>query len=204
MVSAKKRTSKVLRKTNETEISLSITIDGQGKTNIKTGVPFMDHMLTLFAVHGFFDLTVKAKGDTEVDDHHTVEDIGICLGQAIKSALKDFKSIKRYGFTAVPMDETLVRITTDLSNRPFLHYGVSIHDQKVGTFDTALNEEFLKALTQHAGMALHVELVHGENAHHNIEAIFKALGKALDMAATAEPRSQGSMSSKGTVTVQFF
>ena len=199
MGSVKKRKGKVVRKTNETDITLSITIDGQGKADVKTGVPFMDHMLTLFAVHGFFDLVITAKGDIEVDDHHTVEDIGICLGQAIKSSLGDFKGIKRYGTAAVPMDETLVRITTDLSNRPYLHYGVTLHDQKVGTFDTPLAEEFLRALTLHAGLTLHVEMVHGENAHHIIEAIFKALGKALDMATTIDTRIQGPLSSKGSL-----
>jgi len=183
--------------TKETSITLQLSLDGQGKTDINTGVPFLDHMLTLFAVHGFFDLTVAAKGDTAVDDHHTVEDIGICLGQAIQKALGE-KGLRRYGNSAIPMDETLARVTLDLSNRPFLHYGVTIKDQKVGTFDTALTEEFLRALAIHAGLTLHVEVPYGENAHHIIEAIFKALAKALDMATTIESRlKKGPLSSKG-------
>lgn len=191
------RSSEVSRMTKETSITLQLSLDGQGKTDINTGVPFLDHMLTLFAVHGFFDLTVAAKGDTAVDDHHTVEDIGICLGQAIQKALGE-KGLRRYGNSAIPMDETLARVTLDLSNRPFLHYGVTIKDQKVGTFDTALTEEFLRALAIHAGLTLHVEVPYGENAHHIIEAIFKALAKALDMATTIESRlKKGPLSSKG-------
>lgn len=193
------RKKSVHRKTKETDINLTITIDGCGEHSVKTGVPFMDHMLTLFAVHGFFDLNIAASGDTDVDDHHTVEDLGICLGQTMKSALDDFKSIRRYGYSSVPMDETLVRVSADFSNRPYLHYGVQIKDRKVGSFDTALAEEFLRALTLHAGLTLHVELAHGENAHHIIEAVFKALGKTLDMATTMEPRAQGPLSSKGSL-----
>jgi imidazoleglycerol-phosphate dehydratase len=192
------RSSEVSRMTKETSITLQLGLDGQGKADIDTGVPFLDHMLTLFAVHGFFDLTVAAKGDTAVDDHHTVEDIGICLGQAIRKALGEKGQIRRYGNSAIPMDETLARVTLDLSNRPFLHYGVAIKDQKVGTFDTALTEEFLRALAIHAGLTLHVEVPYGESAHHIIEAVFKALAKALDMATTAEPRlKKGPLSSKG-------
>jgi len=152
----------------------------------------MDHMLTLFTVHGFFNLSVKAKGDTEVDDHHTVEDLGICLGQA-------FSAIKRYGLAAVPMDEALVRVSCDFSNRPFLHYGAEIRDQKVGRFDTALVQEFLRALTLHAGLTLHVEVAHGTNTHHILEAIFKATGRCLDQATSKEPRTSGPLSSKGSL-----
>lgn len=194
------RLGKIHRQTRETDIKLAITLDGQGQAEIETGVPFMDHMLTLFAVHGFFDLTIAASGDTEVDDHHTVEDLGICLGQALKSALGELQhGIKRYGFSAVPMDETLVRLTLDISNRPHLHYGVIIPDQKVGDFDTALAREFLRALALHAGITLHVELVHGDNTHHILEAIFKALAKALDQATTIDPRAKGPLSSKGSL-----
>ncbi len=196
---AMQRKGEISRKTKETNINLILSIDGQGKPTIKTGVPFMDHMLTLFTVHGFFDLTISASGDTEVDDHHTVEDIGICLGQALKTSLNDFKEIRRYGFSSVPMDETLVRVTCDLSNRPYLHYGVTLTDQKVGEFDVALVREFLWALALNGGITLHVELVHGENAHHILEAIFKAFGKALDMATTIEPRTKGPLSSKGSL-----
>ena len=192
------RSSAISRKTKETSISLKFNVDGGGNADITTGVPFLDHMLTLFAVHGFFDLEISAEGDTQVDDHHTVEDIGICLGQAIHAALGEKSAIRRYGNSAVPMDETLVRVTLDLSNRPFLHYGVEISDRKVGSFDTALAEEFLRALAVHAGLTLHVEMVHGENAHHIIEAVFKALSKALDMATTVEPRlKKKALSSKG-------
>lgn len=193
------RKCSVKRQTKETDISIELEIDGQGKGAIDTGVPFMDHMLTLFTVHGFFNLTVKAKGDTEIDDHHTVEDLGICLGQAFKSALGDFAAIRRYGLAAVPMDETLVRVTGDFSNRPFLHYGAAVKEQKVGRFDTALVQEFLRALTLHAGLTLHVELVHGDNAHHILEAIFKATGRCLDQASSPEPRLIGPLSSKGSL-----
>ncbi len=192
-----KKQSEIHRQTKETDIRLALTLDGKGAAAISTGVPFMDHMLTLFAVHGFFDLTIKATGDTEVDDHHTVEDLGICLGQAFKKALGDGKSIRRYGHFALPMDETLVRVTLDISNRPYLHYGVTVPDRKVGSFDTALAQEFLRAFSLHAGITLHVELAHGDNSHHILEAIFKALAKALDHACGAEPRAKGVLSSKG-------
>jgi len=193
------RRSEVHRQTRETDIRLSFALDGTGRTEIKTGVPFMDHMLTLFAVHGFFDLTVHASGDTEVDDHHTVEDLGICLGQALSKNLGDFSSIRRYGFSSLPMDEALVRVTMDCSNRPHLHYGVQPLEQKVGDFDTQLAKEFLRAFALHGGLTLHVEMVHGENSHHILEAIFKALGRALDEATGPESRSRGPLSSKGAL-----
>lgn len=199
MTSPTERKGDIARKTKETDIRLSLLVDGRGRVSISTGVPFMDHMLTLFAVHGFFDLTVSATGDTEIDGHHTVEDLGICLGQALKKSLPDFKGIKRYGSSSVPMDEALVRVTLDCSNRPYLHYGVSSLDQKVGEFDTALTKEFLRAFSLHGGLTLHVELMHGENTHHIIEAVFKALGKALDEATTVEPRALGALSSKGSL-----
>ncbi|OGR07691.1 MAG: imidazoleglycerol-phosphate dehydratase [Deltaproteobacteria bacterium RIFOXYD12_FULL_50_9] len=199
MAKTRPRQGEIQRKTKETDIKLTILLDGTGNNTIETGVPFMDHMLTLFAVHGFFNLTIKAFGDTEVDDHHTVEDLGICLGQAIKTALGEFHAIRRYGFSSVPMDETLVRVTLDFSNRPFLHYGVNLPDQKVGDFDTALTREFLRALVLHAGLTLHVEMMHGDNTHHILEAIFKALAKALDQATTIEPRAKGPLSSKGSL-----
>ena len=193
------RTGEVHRKTKETDIKLSLTIDGAGQTAIQTGVPFLDHMLTLLAVHGFFDLSIKASGDTDVDDHHTVEDLGICLGQAFSKALGDFSSINRYGERAVPMDEALVRVILDFSNRPYLHYGITLSDQKVGSFDTALAREFMRAFSLHAGLTLHAEMSYGENTHHIIEALFKALGKALDEATTINPRATGPLSSKGTL-----
>lgn len=193
------RKSAIQRRTQETDISLALTLDGSGQADVHTGVPFLDHMLTLLAVHGFFDLAIKASGDTEVDDHHTVEDIGICLGQAFKNALGGFSGIRRYGAAAVPMDEALVRVTLDFSNRPFLHYGVHLTAEKTGRFDTALVEEFLRAFTLNAGVTLHVEMVHGQNAHHILEAVFKGLGRGLDMACTVEPRAKGPLSSKGVL-----
>ena len=199
MSSGAPRRSEIKRTTRETSIKMSLKVDGRGKADIETGVPFMDHMLTLFTVHGFFDLAIEAKGDIEVDDHHTVEDLGICLGQAFKEALGEFSAIKRYGNSAVPMDETLVRTTCDFSNRPYLHYGAEIKDQKVGRFDTALVQEFLRALSLHGGLTLHVEVVHGENTHHVLEAIFKSLGRTLDMASSMESRVDGPLSSKGSL-----
>nr|MBF0221701.1 imidazoleglycerol-phosphate dehydratase HisB [Desulfobulbaceae bacterium] len=199
MPAASQRKSTIKRTTKETDIDLTLSIDGSGKADIATGVPFMDHMLTLFAVHGFFDLTVKASGDTAVDDHHTVEDLGICLGQAVKNSLNEYNSIKRYGEFSVPMDEALVRATMDLSNRPHLHYEVTIPEPKVGTFDTELVKEFLRAFSLHAGMTLHIDMIRGENSHHIIEATFKAVAKALDIATTIDTRVKGALSSKGTL-----
>jgi len=191
------RTGVVERKTRETEIRLELIVDGSGKCSIDSGVPFLDHMLTLFAVHGFFDLNLTAKGDTEVDDHHTVEDIGICLGQAFSMALADKAGISRYGSCYLPMDEALVRLVVDMSNRPYLHYQVALDDQKVGTFDTCLCKEFLRAFSLHAGMTLHVDMIHGENAHHIIEAVFKGLAKAVHQASRLAEHVRGALSSKG-------
>ena len=193
------RKASIQRTTKETDIQLKLVIDGNGKTDISTGVPFIDHMLTLFAVHGFFDLTIAAKGDTEIDDHHTVEDLGICLGQAIKTALGDFKSISRYGSGLVPMDEALVQAVIDCSNRPYLHYGVTLSDQKVGGFDTQLAKEFFRALSLHGGLTLHIDMLHGENTHHILEAAFKAAGRALDQATHIDQRVTGTLSSKGSL-----
>jgi len=193
------RTGTIHRKTKETDIELKLKLDGQGTTSIHSGVSFMDHMLTLFGVHGFFDLDIKGAGDTEVDDHHTVEDLGICLGQAFKQALGDFSGICRYGFSVIPMDEALAQVAVDISNRPYLHYDAAIKDQKVGTFDTALAKEFLRALSLHAGLTLHVSVFHGDNTHHIIEAVFKALGRALGQAVSPESRTTGPLSSKGSL-----
>lgn len=190
------RKSSLTRKTLETDIQLEIVLDGSGKGDIHSGVPFLDHMLTLFTVHGFFDLSVKAKGDTEVDDHHTVEDIGICLGQAINLALGDKRGIGRYGSCYMPMDETLVRVVVDISNRPYLHYAAHVTEQKLGTFDTALSKEFFRAVSQHAGLTLHIDLLHGENGHHIIEAVFKGFARALNAAVTGI-EVDGVLSSKG-------
>jgi imidazoleglycerol-phosphate dehydratase len=193
------RRAEISRKTSETDISLSLTIDGSGTSSISTGVGFLDHMLTLFSVHGSFDLEIKASGDLDVDDHHTVEDVGICLGQAFHSGLGDKGGINRYGHSYVPMDETLARVVVDISNRPFLHYGVDLADQKVGTFDTILAKEFLRALALHAGMTLHVDLIHGENAHHIIEAVFKAFGRAVSEASSPRQGDTAVLSSKGSL-----
>jgi len=193
------RIGEIHRKTKETDIKLTLKLDGLGNTAIRTGVSFMDHMLTLFGVHGFFDLDIEAVGDTEVDDHHTVEDLGICLGQAFKQALGNMSGICRYGFSTIPMDEALAQVTVDISNRPFLYFDAPIRDQKVGTFDTALAKEFLRALALHAGLTLHIKVEHGDNAHHIIEAVFKALGRALGQAVSPEPRSKGPLSSKGSL-----
>ncbi len=199
MAEEKKRQGLVQRKTKETDIDLSLDIDGSGKTDIHSGVPFLDHMLTLFGVHGFFDLKIKAIGDTEVDDHHTVEDIGICLGQAFSSALGDKGGIARYGMSFLPMDETLVRVVVDISNRPYVHYEAAVPDQKLGTFDTALALEFIRAFAQHAGVTLHVDLLHGGNSHHIIEAVFKGLARAMCQATDRLNTLTGTLSSKGVL-----
>jgi len=193
-VAARKAT--IARKTKETDIHLDLALDGNGEHTIDSGVPFLDHMLTLFTVHGFFNLQLDADGDTEVDDHHTVEDIGISLGQAFAKALGNKSGIRRYGSCYMPMDETLVRVVVDLSNRPYLHYDAPVADQKLGTFDTCLAKEFARAFSLHAGITLHVDMLHGENSHHIIEAIFKGLGRAMNEATT--PLATGVvMSSKG-------
>jgi len=199
MDSSPSREGQVHRQTRETDIRISLLLDGTGEADSKTGVSFLDHMLTLFAVHGYFNLTVAGQGDVEVDDHHTVEDVGICLGQALKAALGDYGGINRYGHSQVPMDEALAMVSLDISNRPFLHYEVPLTDQKVGSFDTALVKEFLRAFALHGGLTLHVNVMHGENAHHMIEAVFKSLGRALSQATMVNPRIKGPLSSKGTL-----
>lgn len=193
------RSAEIKRKTAETDISLILMIDGTGKSSINTGVGFLNHMLTLFSVHGSFDLSITANGDLDVDDHHTVEDVGICLGQAFYNALGDKGGIRRYGSSYVPMDETLARVVVDFSNRPYLHYGANLSDQKVGTFDTGLAKEFLRALSLHGGITMHVDLIHGENAHHIIEAIFKAMARAMADAATRREGDDTVLSSKGAL-----
>ena len=199
MTASGKRSSLINRQTKETQINLSLNIDGRGQTDIQTGVPFMDHMLTLFTVHGFFDLTINAAGDTEIDDHHTVEDIGICLGRAFHEALDNFKGIRRYGHCFLPMDETLACVALDFSNRPHLHLRTPVLDQKVGSFDTQLVREFLRAFALHGGITLHVQVDYGDNTHHILEAIFKGLGRSLDQASMIDSRVSGSLSSKGSL-----
>ena len=191
------RKSTIARKTNETDIKLEFGIDGEGKAAIQTPVPFMTHMLDLFTKHGKFDLTVDAKGDTEVDDHHTTEDIGICIGQALIEALGDKSGIRRYGNAFVPMDEALAQVVVDLSNRPHLEFRADFPSQKVGTFDVELVHEFLWKLALEARMNLHVIVHYGSNTHHMIEAVFKALGRALDEASSIDPRQKGVPSTKG-------
>ncbi|MGE6204107.1 imidazoleglycerol-phosphate dehydratase HisB [Guptibacillus hwajinpoensis] len=191
------RKSSISRETSETSINLSFGIDGSGKTDLQTGVPFLTHMLDLFTKHGKFDLAIAANGDTEVDDHHTTEDIGICLGEALKQALGTKEGIKRYGNALVPMDDALAQVVVDLSNRPHLEYRVELPSNRVGTFDTELVHEFLWKLAIEARMNLHVIVHYGHNTHHIIEAIFKALGRALDEATLIDPRVKGVPSTKG-------
>jgi len=195
----KPRSARVTRATKETEISVALSVDGTGKATIDTGVPFLDHMLDSFARHGFFDLSVQARGDLAVDQHHTVEDVGLALGQALREALGDKAGIRRFGEAACPLDEALVRVTVDVSGRPFFVYEVQIKRARVGAFDTELIHDFLLALTNQLGMNLHVDMVRGRNAHHIIEATFKALARAMDAATQVDPRVEGILSTKGTL-----
>ena len=192
------RSSRITRKTRETDIEVALNVDGAGQVDLATGIPFLDHMLHLFAAHGYFDLTVKATGDLEVDQHHTVEDIGICLGQAFREALGAKSGVRRYGEARVPMDEALAQATVDLSNRPFLHFDVRFAPVSAA-LDPQLVKEFWRALAFHGGMTIHIEVPYGENTHHIMEAIFKAMGRALDRASQPEPRAQGAPSTKGTL-----
>jgi imidazoleglycerol-phosphate dehydratase len=176
------RKAEISRKTSETSVSLSFNIDGSGKAGIDTGIGFLNHMLNLFTRHGFFDLDIKAAGDLEVDAHHTVEDVGIVLGQSIKEAAGDKKSIKRYGMSYLPMDEALAMAVLDFSGRPYLVFDVKFSDDMTGTMNTQLFEEFFRALCIHAGLTLHMKVEYGKNTHHMMEALFKALGRALRQA----------------------
>lgn len=187
------------RTTKETDISLTINLDGQGKNQIDTGIPFFDHMLDGFARHGLFDLEVKVKGDIEVDSHHTIEDTGIVLGQAIAKALGEKSGIKRYGYFILPMDETLAMCAIDLSGRPYLKYSADFTVPRLGTMDTEMVKEFFYAVSYSASMNLHVKIMEEGNNHHMAEAMFKAFGKALDMAVSMEPRIKEVWSTKGTL-----
>ncbi|PSL42762.1 imidazoleglycerol-phosphate dehydratase [Salsuginibacillus halophilus] len=191
------RTKTIERTTGETDIQLTFTADGNGSGTVATDVPFLSHMLDLFRKHGHFDLDVTARGDTEVDDHHTTEDVGICLGQAFKESLGDKKGIRRYGNAFVPMDEALAQVVVDLSNRPHLELRGELPAEKVGTFDTELVHEFLWKFALEARINLHVIVHYGTNTHHMIEAVFKALGRALDEASSIDERVQGVPSTKG-------
>ena len=191
------RKAEVSRKTGETDIALSLDLDGEGIGNIKTGVGFLDHMLDLLTRHGLFDLSVEARGDTHVDAHHTVEDVGICLGQAFSEALDDRRGIRRFADAAVPMEDALAQVAVDFGGRAALVFRVEFPTEKTGEFDVQLVEEFLGALTANAGMNLHVTVPYGKNSHHIAEAIFKGLAKALDAATRMDPRVKGVPSTKG-------
>lgn len=191
------RKAKVERQTSETQISLSLNLDGPGKSSIQTGVSFLDHMLDLFSKHGLFILTLSANGDTHIDDHHSVEDIAICLGQAFKEALGSGKGITRYASVSVPMDEALCNIAIDISNRPYLSFNVSYPKTKVGTFDSELVEEFFNAFANNARVSLHIDVIRGQNLHHIIESIFKAFGICLDKATQIDIRKNDIPSTKG-------
>ncbi len=194
------RSAEIKRSTSETQIELKLNLDGTGKGKIETGVGFMDHMLTLFARHARMDLSVVCKGDTYVDDHHSVEDIGICLGTAIAQAVGDKRGIRRYGSMLLPMDEALVLCALDLSGRSCLRYTAQIPSQKIGTFDTELVEEFFLGLTRSAGMTLHMRMMDGTNSHHIVEAMFKALGRALREAVSIDEALGGEIpSTKGVL-----
>ena len=193
------RKAKVVRKTTETDIALEIDLDRPDSGRIDTTIPFFNHMLELFARHGRFKLTVKGAGDTEIDDHHLVEDLGICLGKALAQALGDKSQINRYGSASVPMDESLCRVDVDVSGRPYLVYHVEHERQKIGEFEPALVKEFFKAFTDHSGVTLHINLVYGGNSHHIIEAVFKAFARALREAVTINPENKGVLSTKGTL-----
>ena len=191
------RIGEIHRKTGETEILVQVELDGTGSYQIDTPIPFFSHMLTLLSVHSLCNLKVIAQGDIDVDDHHTVEDIGICLGEAIKMALQDKNGINRYGEAIIPMDEALARVVIDLSGRPYLVYNVKIDREKVGNLASENVQEFFQALANTAGMNLHIDLIRGDNGHHIIEAIFKAFARALKTAVAIEPRVEGIWSSKG-------
>jgi len=194
-----KRMGKTYRKTTETEISVEITLDGTGKGEITTTIPFLDHMLNLFAKHGLFDLTVKGKGDTVIDDHHLVEDIGICLGEATKEALGDKRGVERYGSAVVPMDESLCSVAVDISGRPYLVYHADFGNRKIRDFDPALLREFFKSFSDHSGITLHINLMYGKNNHHIAEAIFKAFARAMREASSPHDRIEGVLSTKGSL-----
>ena len=191
------RTANISRETKETRISVTVNLDGTGTGTIGTGVGFFDHMLDHVARHGLFDLEVKAEGDLNIDPHHTVEDVGICLGRAFLQAVGEPKGLTRYGHAVVPMDEALVEVTVDFSGRPFLVFSADLAKARVGEFDAELAEEFLRAFTVQSRMTVHVDLRYGKNLHHCIEAMFKALGRALRQAVTLDPRVQSVPSTKG-------
>jgi imidazoleglycerol-phosphate dehydratase len=193
------RKARVERKTKETQIQVAWNLDGQGKVRLSLGLPFLEHMLTLFAAHGLFDLEIRAQGDLEVDQHHLVEDLGLTLGQALQKALGSKQGIVRYGACQLPMDETLVESVVDISGRPYLAYGLKLRQRRLAEFDTELVVEFLRALVQAGGLTLHVTQKAGGNTHHVVEALFKGLGRALRQAVTRDARVRGVPSTKGVL-----
>jgi imidazoleglycerol-phosphate dehydratase len=199
MSDAEQRSASVERKTKETEINVQLVIDGSGEFEISTGIAFFDHMLESFARHGAFDLRLAAKGDLEVDTHHTIEDVGITLGQAFREALGSAAGIRRYGSLALPMAESKVEVALDISNRPYLVYRVDLANDRIGSFDASLTEDFLYAFSQNAGIDLHVELAYGKNPHHVVEGIFKGLARSLRQAVELDPRMKGLPTVKGAL-----
>ena len=195
----KPRSATIQRKTSETDVALSLTLDGTGVYQVQTGVGFFDHMLSAFARHGLFDLKATCKGDLHVDAHHTVEDVGICLGQAFHQALGDRSGIARFGFSYVPMDEALARAAVDLSGRPYFVYNAPLAGERIGDFPAALAREFFRAVADNARANVHLDLIRCDNAHHGVEALFKALGRALSQACALDPRIQGPLSTKGSL-----
>ena len=193
------RRAKIIRKTTETDINLEIDLDKTAGSRIDTTIPFFDHMLELFARHGFLKLVIKSKGDTQIDDHHLIEDLGICLGQAVSKALGKKTGINRYGSACVPMDECLCRVDMDISGRPYLIYNVKYGRRKINGFDPALVKEFFKAFTDHSGITLHINFLYGDNGHHIIETIFKAFARAFRNAVTLNENIKGVLSTKGSL-----
>ena len=193
------RRGSIDRRTRETSVAVELSVDGSGTSRIRTGIAFLDHMLELFSKHGFFDLVVEANGDLDVDQHHTVEDVGLALGQAFRDALGSKVGIRRFGQAAVPLDEALVSVVVDLSGRPYLVYELDPGRERVGTFDTSLVHDFLLAFVNELKLNLHVDCIRGRNSHHMIEATFKALGRAMDQATALDPRVDGVLSTKGVL-----
>jgi len=194
-----KRKAKIARKTAETHVTVEVTLDGTGKGDVSTTIPFLDHMLDLLARHGFFDLKVRSGGDTDVDYHHLVEDVGICLGAALREALGKKEKINRYGSATVPMDESLCAVSLDISGRPYLVFKVNFGVKKIRDFDPALLRDFFKALTDHSGMTLHVNVMYGKNNHHIAESVFKAFARALSEAVSFNRKVTGVLSTKGSL-----
>lgn len=192
-----KRESEVKRKTKETEIKVSLKLNGTGKYKINTTIPFLDHMLSQIARHGLFNIEIEARGDTEVDYHHTVEDVGIALGEAFKKALGEKAGIKRYGYAVIPLNEALSSVAIDISGRPYIVYNVNLPKEKVGEFDVELTEEFFRAFANSSGMSIHINVMYGNNLHHIVESVFKAAARALDEATSIDERVKGIPSTKG-------